>query len=86
MFQEVTKGSRFEFLPSRGSYFQLAHYNNISNEKDTDFAIRMTKEFGVAVIPVSVFYSSGRDDKLIRFCFAKTTEVLEQAGEVLRNI
>jgi methionine aminotransferase len=86
LFQQVTEGSRFEFLPSKGSYFQLASYKNISDEKDTDFAIRMTKEFGVAVIPVSVFYSSGRDDKLIRFCFAKTTDVLEKAGEVIRKI
>jgi len=86
LFLQETKGSRFNFLSSKGSYFQLASYKNISDEKDTDFAIRMTKEFGVAVIPVSVFYSSGRDDKLIRFCFAKTPELLKRAGAAIRAI
>lgn len=86
LFQKLTEGSGLKFFPSKGSYFQLADYSAISNEKDTDFAIRMTKEYGLAVIPVSVFYSSGRDEKLIRFCFAKTPDVLEAAGKVLRGL
>ena len=85
-FAKITEGSRFKFYPSKGSYFQLASYSAISDEKDTDFAIRMTKEYGVAVIPVSVFYSSGRDEQLVRFCFAKTNDILEKAGKMLRKI
>ncbi|HEY8402773.1 MAG TPA: methionine aminotransferase, partial [Cytophagaceae bacterium] len=53
---ELLIHSRFELIPSKGTYFQLASYKNISDENDVDFAIRLTKEYGVATIPVSVFY------------------------------
>jgi methionine aminotransferase len=86
LFQELTQDSLFKFFPSKGSYFQLADYSAISDENDMDFAVKMTKEYKVSVIPVSAFYSSKRDDKLIRFCFAKTDDVLEAAGEILRKI
>lgn len=78
-FYELMKATPFEMLPSYGSYFGLASYASFSDEKDTEFAIRITKEYGVATIPVSVFYMDGKDDKVIRFCFAKKEETLEEA-------
>jgi methionine aminotransferase len=86
LFQELTQDSLFKFFPSKGSYFQLADYSAISDENDMNFAVKMTKEYKVSVIPVSAFYSSKRDDKLIRFCFAKTDDILEASGEILRKI
>ncbi|MDX1943348.1 MAG: methionine aminotransferase [Saprospiraceae bacterium] len=82
---KVMEGSRLRPLPSKGTYFQLFDYSQISDEADRDFAKRMTIEFGVAAIPVSVFYSSKRDDKVIRLCFAKKEETLQKAGELLRT-
>lgn len=83
---EVTKGSRLKPLQTLGTYFQLFDYQQISDEADVDFAKRMTTEFGVAAIPVSVFYSSGKDDKVIRLCFAKKEETLQKAGELLQKL
>lgn len=80
---EVTKGTRLKPLKTRGTYFQLFDYQEISDEPDFDFAKRMTTEFGVAAIPVSVFYSHLKDDKIIRLCFAKKEETLYKAGELL---
>lgn len=85
-FLKTIEGSRFRPIPCAGTYFQLLDYSAISDEPDTEFAKRMTTEYGVAVIPVSVFYSNGRDDKVIRVCFAKTKEVLSEAGALLRKI
>ena len=86
MFRNLIKESRFELLPSEGSYFQVASFANISNESDIDFSKRLVKEHGVASIPMSVFNADGRDDKLIRFCFAKDTETLTQAAIKLCKI
>jgi methionine aminotransferase len=77
------KQTKFDMLSSSGSYFICAEYNRISDEGDKDFAIRITKEFGVATIPVSVFYKAGTDNKVIRFCFSKKKETLEAAVERL---
>jgi methionine transaminase len=82
-FIELMKATRFELLTSHGSYFIGAKYNRISDEGDMDFAIRLTKEAGVTTIPVSAFYSNGKDDKVLRFCFSKKRETLEQAVERL---
>jgi methionine aminotransferase len=78
--------TKFTPLPSYGSYFQLYKYDRISDESDKDFAIRITKEYGVASIPVSVFYQEGKDDKVVRFCFCKKEETLEKAVERLIKI
>jgi methionine aminotransferase len=86
IFLDAIDGSRFRPLLSEGSYFQLCDYSAISDEPDFDFCRRLTMEHGVAAIPVSVFYSNKRDDKIIRFCFAKKEETLELAGERLRSI
>jgi methionine aminotransferase len=85
-FQQLMAGTRFSPLPSYGSYFQLYQYDRISDEKDKDLCIRITKEYGVAMIPVSAFYQSGKDNKVIRFCFAKKEETLEKAVERLVKI
>lgn len=82
-FQQLISSSRFKIMPCFGSYFQLLDYSAITDEKDTEYAIRMTKENGVASIPVSVFYQRGIDNKLLRFCFAKDDETLERAAEKL---
>ena len=85
-FIKNMKGSRLRPIHSEGTYFHLFDYSEISSEADTEFAKRMTTEFGVAAIPVSVFYSNKRDDKVIRLCFAKTEETLEKAGKLLQKI
>lgn len=85
-FQELMSATRFTPLPSYGSYFQCYKYDRISDERDKDFAIRITKEFGIATIPVSAFYRAGNNDQVIRFCFAKKEETLEQAAERLKKI
>jgi methionine aminotransferase len=85
-FRSMLSNSRFQLLPSEGSYFQVASFDQISNESDVDFAIKMTKEIGVASIPLSVFNADGTDRKLIRFCFAKDNETLRKAAEKLCSI
>ena len=86
LFRNLIKESRFELLPSEGTYFQVANYSNISTENDVDFTKRMVTEFGIATIPMSVFNASGKDDKLIRFCFAKDTETLTKAAQLICKI
>ncbi len=85
-FIELMKATRFTMLESRGSYFICTKYDRISEEADKDFSIRITKEFGVATIPVSSFYKSGTDNRVVRFCFSKKNETLEAAVERLRKI
>ncbi len=85
-FINLMKSTKFDLLDSKGSYFICAKYAQISEESDKDFAVRTTKEYGVATIPVSAFYKSGTDNKVIRFCFAKKEETLEQAVERLIKI
>jgi methionine aminotransferase len=86
LFVELMKNTKFNLLNSHGSYFICASYDRISYENDKDFSIRITKEYGVTTIPVSVFYRSGTDHKVIRFCFAKKNETLEAAVERLAKI
>lgn len=86
LFLELIKDSNFEFVPSQGTYFQNLSYENISNEKDIDFAKRLVTEFGIASIPLSVFNVSQQDDKMLRFCFAKKDETLKQAAEIINRI
>ena len=98
-FLKLMHGSRLKPLACEGTYFQLFDYQEVSEENDFDFAKRLIAEFGVASIPVSVFYSKkkvqkaqnapnteGVSAKVIRLCFAKTDETLEQAAERLRKI
>lgn len=83
LFNSLLSGSKFIIRPSRGTYFQLLDYSKISDEKEKEFAVRLTKEIGVASIPVSVFYHKEFENKVLRFCFAKSDETLEKAAEKL---
>lgn len=85
-FQQLIKGSKFKILPCEGSYFQLLNYSKITQEKDTDYAVRLTQEHKVAAIPTSVFYHKNMDNHVLRFCFAKQDETLEKAAEKLHKI
>jgi methionine aminotransferase len=85
-FLKLFQGSKFDFEPSAGTYFQLLNYSKISQEKDVDFAKKLTIEHGVASIPVSVFYHKIKDNKTLRFCFAKNNNELEKAAEKLLKI
>jgi methionine aminotransferase len=86
LFLRLMERSRFRPLPCRGSYFQLMDYSAITDEPDADFAIRLTKEFGVASIPTSSFLYRSAAPKVLRFCFAKMDETLQQAAERLRRV
>jgi methionine aminotransferase len=78
--------TKFKALPSYGSYFQLYSYSDISDENERDFAIRLTKEYGVATIPTSAFYKNKEDNKVLRFCFSKNESTLEEAANRLMKL
>lgn len=82
-FRKLISGSRFIAEPCTGTYFHLLNYKNITDENDLDFAIRLTKEKGLAVIPLSVFSANLPQQQLLRFCFAKKVETLEKAAEII---
>jgi methionine aminotransferase len=82
-FRKLISTSRFNIESCTGTYFQLLNYKAITDEIDTDFAIRLTKEKGLASIPLSVFYTKNNQQQLLRFCFAKKEETLEKAAEIL---
>ena len=86
LFLRLMQGSRFAPLVSRGSYFQLMDYSAISDEEDAAFALRLTREHGVASIPTSPLLYRERAPHVLRFCFAKRDETLELAAERLRGI
>ncbi|MEA3495594.1 MAG: methionine aminotransferase [Bacteroidota bacterium] len=86
LFMEGIKSSRFEIIPSSGTYFQCLDYSKITEENDRDFAKRLTKESKIASIPVSSFYHKKDDEKILRFCFAKEEKTLEKAIEILCKI
>jgi methionine aminotransferase len=83
LFCEGLKNTPFKFIPAQGSFFQMVSYGHLSEESDYDLAVRLTKTIGVASIPVSVFYHDQKDHKMLRFCFAKNDDVLEQALDLL---
>ena len=85
-FLALMEGSRFRPLTSRGSYFQLMDYSAITSEPDAEFAIRLTREHGVASIPTSPFLYRSPAPPVLRFCFAKKDETLERAAERLRKV
>lgn len=85
-FRTALAGSRFELLPAQGTYFQLARYAAISDQPDTAFCEYLTREVGVAAIPLSAFYADGHDDHVVRFCFAKNGDTLGRACERLIGV
>ncbi len=85
-FRDGLGATRLVPLPCAGTYFQLASYARVSDEPDTVLAERLTREIGVASIPVSAFFADGRQDRVLRFCFAKSDETLDRACERLAHI
>ncbi|UEG55358.1 methionine aminotransferase [Mucilaginibacter daejeonensis] len=86
LFRSGLANTKFELLPCSGSYFQSVSYRKFSDMKDTDLAIQITREHGVASIPVSAFYNKATDHHILRFCFAKKQETLEKAIERLMKL
>lgn len=82
-FQQMMLATKLKALPTHGSYFQVYSYADVSTESEKDFAVTLTKEFGVATIPVSAFYSNEVNNQVLRFCFSKKEETLERAVERL---
>src|SRR4029077_18562033 len=78
-FKQLMRQTKFTMHESYGSYFICGSYERISDESDKGLAIRITKEAGVATIPVSVFYHNSKDDEVLRFCFSKKKETLDAA-------
>ena len=85
-FRNCMEQTKFIALPSYGSYFQLYSYKEMSDEPEKDFAVRLTREAGVATIPVSAFYKNAVDNKVLRFCFAKKESTLEEAVNRLTRV
>ena len=79
LFRAGLAGTRFQLLPSEGSYFQVVDYSAISSLNEADFCRWLTTEIGVAAIPLSAFYGDGRNQGLVRFCYAKRDETLQAA-------
>lgn len=86
VFGNALKNSRFKVLNCYGTYFQLLDYSAISDEKELDFAKRLTIDHGVASVPVSPFYKYGEENRCLRFCFAKQDETILKAAEILCKI
>jgi methionine aminotransferase len=85
-FLEAVQGSRFTPLPSRGTFFQNLAYDAISDERDVDLAVRLTRDEGLAAIPISVFYREPPAHRVLRFCFAKSEATLAKGAEILRRL
>ena len=86
LFASFFVGSRWKVLPSQGSFFQCLDYSAISDEADVDLAVRLTHELKVASIPVSVFYETPPADRILRFCFAKNDDMLQEAAQRLAKL
>jgi methionine aminotransferase len=85
-FLHLMRGSNFKIIPSKGTYFQMLDFSEISNDNDIAFAERLTKEHKIATIPTSVFNEDRKDFKQIRVCFAKTDETLAEAAQILKQL
>ena len=85
-FLRLISGSRFNWEPAQGTYFQLLDYSPISEEGDLEFATRLVKDNGLAAIPTSGFDHKNRNRFLLRFCFAKTNDTLEKAAAIIRSL
>lgn len=85
-FQQLMQSTPFEPLPSHGSYFQIYSYKNLSDKTEKEYAVDLTKQSGVATIPVSAFYQQEVNNRVLRFCFAKSNATLEAAAERLMKL
>ncbi|CAI0711795.1 Methionine aminotransferase [Serratia entomophila] len=86
LLASALQDSRFELLPSRGSFFMLARFSGFSSESDNDFAVRLIREAKVASIPLSAFYSDGTDTGIIRLSFSKDNETLLEGARRLSQV
>ncbi len=86
LFRSLLKQTKFTLLDCKGSYFQNVSFEKITDEKDIDFVLRMVKEYKVAAVPNSSFYSRNFEYNTIRFCFAKKEQTLEKAAGFLLKI
>nr|WP_034331524.1 pyridoxal phosphate-dependent aminotransferase [Herbaspirillum sp. B39] len=86
LFRAGLANTRFELLPSQGTYFQCVKYDAISDQSEADFCKWLTSEIGVAAIPVSAFYNTPRESGIVRFCFAKKDETLQLALDRLAKL
>ncbi|MCW5219705.1 pyridoxal phosphate-dependent aminotransferase [Verminephrobacter aporrectodeae subsp. tuberculatae] len=86
LFREGLAGSRLRLLPSAGSYFQCVDISAVSERSESDFCQWLTREIGVAAIPLSAFYGDGFEQRVVRFCFAKKEATLRAALERLRRL
>jgi len=86
VFRQGLEGSRLKLLPCAGSYFQCVDISAASDLSEADFCQWLTREVGVAAIPLSAFYGDGFDQHVVRFCFAKKEETLHAALERLRGL
>ena len=85
-FGRLLSATPLRFTPAAGTYFQLADYSVVSELSDVEFARWMTREIGVATIPVSVFSAGPAQERMVRFCFAKSDATLDAAGERLSRL
>ena len=85
-FCELLADTRFRFTPSAGTYFQLVDYSDISDLADSDFANWLTRDKGVAAIPLTPFYETAPNTRIVRFCFCKDDATLERAAEILHTL
>jgi methionine aminotransferase len=85
-FLELLEGSRFTWQPAAGTYFQILDYSAISDKDDLTFALQLARDYKIAAIPLSPFYRNGQEDKVLRFCFAKSDTILKKAAEILCKI
>jgi aspartate/methionine/tyrosine aminotransferase len=83
LLRDALAGSRFELLPSAGSFFLLAKFRHFSSESDSDFVLRLIRDFKVATIPLSAFYSDGTDHGIIRLSFSKDDATLLEGAKRL---
>lgn len=86
LFASLMKQTRFSFYPVQGGYFQVIGYENISQEPDKDFSLRVANELGVTTFPLSLFYHDFVDNKKLRVCFGKSEEELHRAAEILSRL
>jgi methionine aminotransferase len=86
LFRQGLAATRFKLLPSQGTYFQCVDISEVSDLSEADFCTWLTREVGVAAIPLSAFYADGFDQQVVRFCFAKKDETLHKALDRLAKI
>lgn len=86
LFLSLIKPSRFKFLPSKGTYFQVLDFSEITSENDVEYAKRLTIESGIASIPLSVFNHNNLDNHVLRFCFAKSNDTIKKAADILNSL